>query len=432
MDFMVNKYNYDEKSLFDHLRELFPFCRSITGDGINLSLSYFEKYHKEYQRIEFKTGEKIFDWIVPLEWNIKDAYIENLNTKERFAEFKKNNLHIVGYSMPINKTMHLDEFSERIHTHKDNKYLIPYVTSYYKKYWGFCMSKQEKNSMKKGLYKVFINSTLKKGKLNLSHAIIKGNSSKEILFSSYLCHPSMANNELSGPVVLNAILNYIKTNYKKRKYTYRFIMQPETIGSIAYLSKFKDELINKVICGFNLSCVGDERGFSYVSSPFENTLADKAIYSAISKFKNFKKYSYLERGSDERQYCSPRINLPLITFSKSKFGEYPEYHSDADDLNLVTNKGLNESLDVMKTIIDAFEEGLYPKLLTFGEPQLGRRDLYPNLSNNGKINSIKIRMNFLAYCDGKTNIFDICKIINCDLLSLLKEYKLLKKFHILK
>ena len=429
---MVNKYNYDEKSLFDHLRELFPFCRSITGDGINLSLSYFEKYHKEYQRIEFKTGEKIFDWIVPLEWNIKDAYIENLNTKERFAEFKKNNLHIVGYSMPINKTMHLDEFSERIHTHKDNKYLIPYVTSYYKKYWGFCMSKQEKNSMKKGLYKVFINSTLKKGKLNLSHAIIKGNSSKEILFSSYLCHPSMANNELSGPVVLNAILNYIKTNYKKRKYTYRFIMQPETIGSIAYLSKFKDELINKVICGFNLSCVGDERGFSYVSSPFENTLADKAIYSAISKFKNFKKYSYLERGSDERQYCSPRINLPLITFSKSKFGEYPEYHSDADDLNLVTNKGLNESLDVMKTIIDAFEEGLYPKLLTFGEPQLGRRDLYPNLSNNGKINSIKIRMNFLAYCDGKTNIFDICKIINCDLLSLLKEYKLLKKFHILK
>mgnify|MGYP001465719383 FL=1 len=181
---MVNKYNYDEKSLFDHLRELFPFCRSITGDGINLSLSYFEKYHKEYQRIEFKTGEKIFDWIVPLEWNIKDAYIENLNTKERFAEFKKNNLHIVGYSMPINKTMHLDEFSERIHTHKDNKYLIPYVTSYYKKYWGFCMSKQEKNSMKKGLYKVFINSTLKKGKLNLSHAIIKGDSTKEILFSS--------------------------------------------------------------------------------------------------------------------------------------------------------------------------------------------------------------------------------------------------------
>ena len=428
---MVNKLSYHNKSLYDHLKELFPICRSITGDGINLSLSYFEKYHKEYQRLEFKTGEKIFDWVVPLEWNIKDAYIENVNTKERFAEFKKNNLHIVGYSIPINTVLNLDELSERIHTHKDNKYLIPYVTSYYKKYWGFCMSKQEKDSMKKGLYKIFINSTLKKGKLDLSHAIIKGNSSKEILFSSYLCHPSMANNELSGPVVLNAILHYIKTNYKIRKYTYRFIMQPETIGSIAYLSKFKDDLINKVICGFNLSCVGDERAYSYVSSPYENTLADKAIYSAISKFKNFKKYSYLERGSDERQYCSPRIKLPLITFSRSKFGEYPEYHTDADNLNLVTNRGLNESLDVLKTIVDAFEEGLYPKLLTFGEPQLGRRKLYPNLSKSGKSNSVKLRMDFLAYCDGKTNIFDICKIINCDLYSVLKEYKFLKKYHIL-
>ena len=161
--------------------------------------------------------KKIFDWVVPLEWNIKDAYIENLNTKERFAEFKKNNLHIVGYSIPINKILNLDEFSERIHTHTDNKCLVPYITSYYK-ILRFLYVKIEKDSMKKGLYKVFINSTAKKGKLDLSHAILKGKSAKEILFSSYLCHPSMANNESSGPVVLNTILNYIKTNYKKRNY----------------------------------------------------------------------------------------------------------------------------------------------------------------------------------------------------------------------
>ena len=160
---MVNKLSYGDKSLYDHLKDLFPICRSITGDGINLSLSYFEKYHKEYQRLEFKTGEKVFDWVIPLEWNIKDAYIENVNTKERFAEFKKNNLHIVGYSIPKNAILNLDELSGRIHTHKDNKYLIPYVTSYYKEYWGFCMSKKEKDSMKKGLYKVYINSTLKNG-----------------------------------------------------------------------------------------------------------------------------------------------------------------------------------------------------------------------------------------------------------------------------
>ena len=423
--------NYSKKSLFKHLEELFPICRSITGEGIRKTLSYFESYHTELKRLKFNSGEKVFDWEIPLEWNITDAYIEHINSKKRYAEFKKNNLHVVGYSYPVNKVLNFEELIKRIHTLNENENWIPYITSYYKKYWGFCMTSKEKKTLPKGAYRIFIDSNLKKGTLDLSHAILKGESKKEILFSSYVCHPSMANNELSGPVVLNAILDYLKKNYKNRKYTYRFILQPETIGAISYLAKYKNTLTKNVICGFNLSCVGDEKAYSYVSSPYGDTLADKAIFAAINKFKNFKQYSYLDRGSDERQFCAPGIRLPLITFSKSKFGKYPEYHSSGDNLGIVSNKGLMDSFKVFKNIIDAFETGLYPKLKTYGEPQLGKRNLYPNLSTLQVTHPAKFRMDFLAYCDGKSSIFDICKILNCDLESLNKEYKLLKNNNLL-
>ena len=269
---------------------------------------------------------------------------------------------------------------------------------------------------------------MKKGFLELSHAVLKGDSENEILFSSYVCHPSMANNELSGPVILNGLLDYIKSKYRNRKYTYRFIMQPETIGSIAYLSKFRDKLKKNVICGFNLSCLGDERCYSYINTPFENTLADKAIDAATFKFEKRFVYNFLERGSDERQYCSPLIRLPICTFSRSKFGKYPEYHSNADDLNLITQNGLSDSLKVLKNIVDAFEIGLFPKIKTYCEPQLGKRGLYPNIGGDIiKDLIIKRRMDLISYCDGETNIFDICKIIDHDLENVLKEYKLLRE-----
>ena len=204
-------------------------------------------------------------------------------------------------------------------------------------------------------------------------------------------------------------------------------MQPETIGSISYLSKFKDELKENTICGFNLSCVGDERQYSFVNTPYKNTLADLALKAALIKKKNCKVYSFLERGSDERQYCSPEISLPVCTFSKSKFGEYPEYHTSADDLSIISNKGLNDSLSIFKDIISAFELGLYPKSKIICEPQLSKRGLYPNTSLKNKSKIIKNRMNFLAYCNGKNSIFEICSLINCELSELINEYILLRK-----
>ena len=261
-------------------KDLFPICRSITGDGTRKTLSYFKKLNSEFKRLKFKTGQKVFDWVIPKEWNIKDAYIEHESGK-KFAEFKKCNLHIVGYSKRVNKTMPRNKLLSQIYTQKDQPDSIPYVTSYYKETWGFCLSENQKKKLPYGNYKVIIDSELKKGNLELSHAIFKGKSKKEIFFSSYVCHPSMANNELSGPVLLNAIMLYIKTSYPKSKYTYRFVLLPETIGSIAYLSKFMKVMKSNTLCGFSLSCVGDERGYCYTSSRKGNTLADDAIKAAL-------------------------------------------------------------------------------------------------------------------------------------------------------
>ena len=418
--------------MIEWLKDLFPLCRSITGNGTRKTLSYFEKINSELKRLKFKSGKKVFDWKIPLEWNIKDAYIKHQSGK-KFAIFKKNNLHIVGYSIPINKIINKLELKNKIYTDKKRPNAIPYVTSYYKKNWGFCMSEKQKKKLPNGKYKVFIDSKFSKGYLELSHALIKGRSKKEIMFSSYICHPSMANNELSGPVVLNGIMNFIKKNYKKNYYSYRFVLLPETIGSIAYLSKFYKQLKKNVICGYNLSCVGDERAYSYLSSKEGNNLADLSLQSALINLKNVKYYSFLKRGSDERQYCSPGIDLPICTFSKSKFGEYPEYHTSDDNLNIVSEKGLKESLEVFKNIIIAFEQGIMPKSRILCEPQLGKRNLYSNLSKKNNYDSdLKTRLDLIAYSDGKKNIFEISKIINKPLSLLNKEYNLLIRKKILR
>ena len=411
-------------------KDLFSICRSITGDGTRMTLSYFEKINPEFRRLKFKTGQKVFDWEIPKEWNIKDAYLEH-ESGERYAEFKKCNLHIVGYSKPVNKKISKKELLNYIHTQKDQPDSIPYVTSYYKERWGFCLSENQKSKLPDGNYKVIIDSDLKNGNLELSDAIFKGKTKKEIFFSSYICHPSMANNELSGPVLLNAIMHYIKSNYPKSKFTYRFVLLPETIGSIAYLSKFMKVMKSNMICGFNLTCVGDERAYSYVGSRKGNTLADDAIEAALFGLSNVKKYSYLDRGSDERQYCAPGIDLPVCCFSRSR-SEYPEYHTHKDNFNVVTQKGLEGSFNVVKKIIDAIELELYPKTTMFGEPNLGKRGLYPTLSQKGKYDNTRLRMNLIAQSDGMTNIFKIAKLLKEPLDKLCNEYSLLKSKKVLK
>ena len=412
-------------------KELFPLCRSITGKGLRNTISFLRKINSELKVLSFRSGEKVFDWHIPNEWNINNAFIQHTSGK-KYAQFSKSNLHVVGYSIPVNKWVFKSELMKHIYTQKSFPSAVPYVTSFYEKNWGFCLSENEKRKLPNGKFKVFIDSNLQPGVLNLAEAKLKGKSEKEIFFSTNICHPSMANNELSGPVLSSALLRYIKYNYKKTYFSYRFVFIPETIGSITYLSTKYKKIKKKIIAGFVLSCVGDERNYSHVFSPNYN-LADKALSSALIGLKNVKEYSYLERGSDERQYCSPGIELPVCGFCKSKYGKYPEYHTDKDNFDVVTQKGLEDSFKVMKNIIDAFEVGIFPKTLVLGEPQLSKRKLYPAISRRGSLDvETQNRRNVLAYSDGKRNIFDICKQINLPLEQTILNIKNLKKFKLLK
>ncbi len=408
--------------------DIFPYNRSLTGNGNLKTLNYIKKINKNIIIKNFETGKKVFDWKIPKEWNVKDAYFLDSKNK-KYCDFKKNNLHLLGYSIPINKIVSKKILLEHIYSDKNQKNAIPYVTSYYHKNWGFCMSENEKKKLKGKKFKVKIFSTLKKGKMHYGEAILKGKSNKEIFFSTYICHPSMANNETSGICVVNAILKYISENYKHRKYSYRFVFLPETIGSISYIHKNLKKLKKNIIAGFNISCVGDERAYSIINSRNENTLADFALLSAIRDKKNFKKYSFLERGSDERQYCSVGVDLPVVGFCRSKYGSYPEYHTSLDNFKVVTEKGLNDSFDIMKNIVDVFEAGYLPKARYICEPQLSKRNLYPKISRRD--NKVKIIRDLIAYSDGKTSIFENCIKFNCSLKDLFNSYKILKKNNLL-
>ena len=410
-------------------KDLFPLCRSLTGKGTQKTLRYFKMINPEFKIFKFKSGLKVFDWRIPDEWNITDAYIKHEKGK-KYCNFKKCNLHVMGYSVPTNLLLGKKDLLKYIFTEKKQPDVIPYVTSYYKPRWGFCMSENEKKILPDGKYKVYIDSSLKKGVMELMEAKIKGKTKKEIFFSSYVCHPSMANNELSGPVLLNALLKYIKKAFPKPKYSYRFVLLPETIGSITYINKNLNSLKKNVICGFNLTCVGDERSYSYVSSRKGNTLADQAIKAALISKKKVIKYSFVDRGSDERQYCSAKVDLPLVAFSRSR--NYPEYHTNKDDFKVVTENGLQESFETMKNIIDVFENFLHPKTNFFCEPNMGKRNLYPTLSKKFNYSESKTRMDIIAFCDGKTSLFEIANIINKPLKKVLQEAKILKKNKIIR
>ncbi len=414
------------------LKDLFYLNRSLTGKGTLLTIKYFSKLNPELKILKFKSGKKVFDWKIPQEWIINDAYIKHIKSNKKFAEFKKNNLHLVGYSTRQKKNIDLKDLKKNIHVLDKIPNAIPYVTSYYKKNWGFCMSKNMLNKLPKGKYLANIQSEFKNGYMNGAHAIIKGKTKKEIFFTSYICHPSMANNELSGPILLNALLKYLKENYKKPYYTYRFVLMPETIGSIAYLSKYHKYLKKNVIAAFSLTCVGDNLNYSMVESRLGNTVSDKALKCQIIKKTKHKIYSFLHRGSDERQYCSPAIDLPMATFCRSKFGEYKEYHTSLDNLNLVNSRNLNQSFKIVKNIIDSFEMGIYPHLRVKCEPMMSKRNLYPTLSKDGNYSkNNRNMMNFIAYCDQRS-LFDISIDTGIELDKLIDLYKILVKSKILK
>jgi len=408
--------SYDKNDLIDigeDMHELavrlFPICRSITGPGVRETFDILNEYIP-INVFEVPTGTKVFDWEVPKEWIIREAYIKN-EQGEKVIDFQKNNLHIVGYSVPVDKTMTLGELNNYLYSLEDQPDAIPYVTSYYKERWGFCLTHNQRMKLEEGIYEVYIDSELKDGSLTYGEIILPGETKKEVFLSTYVCHPSMANNELSGPVLLTYLTKWLMT--QNRKYTYRIVFIPETIGSITYLSKNLKVMKERIIAGYNISCVGDERAFSYLSSRQENTLSDRvAIHILKRMHPEFIKYSFLDRGSDERQYCSPGVDLPVASIMRTKYGVYPEYHTSLDDLTLVTAKGLRECLEVYKECLKLIEANGYYKIKTLCEPQLGKRGLYPTISAKGSAENVRNMMNFLAYCDGKLDLLEISEKIN--------------------
>lgn len=399
------------------MRDLFPINRSLSGDGNRNTLNYLKKLIPDMVIESFPCGNKVFDWTIPNEWNVVDAYIE-LADGTKIAEFKKNNLHLVGYSEPVNRVMEKSELIQHLHFLDDNPDAIPYVTSYYARDWGFCLTKAQFDSLGNGPFHVVIDSTFKTGEqgglLNYGELYVPGFSTQEIMFSTYICHPSMANNELSGPVIATALAKHLAG--VEHHYSYRFLFLPETIGSIAYLNKNLQSLKSKLIAGWVLTCLGDRGNFSYIPSRLGNNYADKISLSVLDKLVPlYQKYTWLDRGSDERQYCSPGVDLPVCSITRSKYGTYKEYHTSADNLDFVSGASLFESYSLFVCIISAIESQRVPKISVLCEPQLGKRGLYPNLSRRDAY-SINLRnmANVISYLDGAHTIDEISESCGID------------------
>ena len=399
-----------ELKMYNLLKQLFPICRSITGNGVRETLAILKKEVPELQIYEVPSGTSVFDWTVPKEWNIKDAWVKN-SKGEKVIDFQKTNLHVLGYSIPIHQKISKAELLEHIYTIPEQPNLIPYVTSYYKRRWGFCISEIEKNKLDDGEYEVFIDSSLEQGSLSHGEILIPGRSKKEIFLSTYVCHPSMANNELSGPVIAINLAKWIKTI--DRNFSYRIIFVPETIGSITYLSRNLQYLKENVIAGYVLTCLGDNNHFSYIESRYGNTLSDK-VAKLILKYTDpdYKTYSFLDRGSDERQYCAPGVDLPMCSITRSKYGEYAEYHTSGDNLDFVSEEGLNGSFELFKKIIATIENNKIYTNKVLCEPQMGKRGLYPTISTKKSGLEVRDLMNVLAYIDGTNDLIDLCNITN--------------------
>lgn len=401
----------EQNEIYNFLSKLFPINRSISGSGVIETLQLIKGVVPELKIKSIPTGTTVYDWEIPEVWNVNEAFIKN-EKGIKVVDLNKNNLHLMGYSTPINQLMSKSELLPHLFFIQDVPDAIPYVTSYYKKNWGFCISKNQLANLGEGPFEVLIDSNFSSGNLTYGEVIIPGTTDEEILLSTYICHPSMANDNLSGPVILAYILKWLAT-IKDRKYTYRAVFIPETIGSIYYINKNIEILKNKVRAGFVLTCLGDERNYSYLKSRSGNTLTDKVAMKVLKDLNvDFSIYPFTENGSDERQYCFPGVDLPIGLLMKSKFGEYPEYHTSLDNLNLVTKKGITDGFELIRAAIYTLESNEIYRINTICEPFLGKRNLYPEISTRNSEYQVRDMMNVISHLDGSKDLLDISDICN--------------------
>ena len=400
-------------------RRLWPLHRSITGDGTRKTLRIIQEILPDLVIHEVPSGTQVFDWTVPDEWSIRNGTLTDAGG-EVVVNYADSNLHVVGYSVPVDVTVDLEELQAHLHSIPEQPDAIPYVTSYYNPRWGFCLTDEARQQLKPGAYRAHIDSTLEPGSLTYGELIVPGESTDEIFISTYVCHPNMANNELSGPMVAVALATYI-ASLPRHHYTYRFAFTPESIGAIAYSDRNLEVLQQNVVAAINLSCIGDDRAFTYLASRNGNLRIDRTARRLIQTQENVREYSYLGRGSDERHYGAPGVDLPMISLMRSRYADYPEYHTSLDDLdNVVTPTGLQGGFDLVRDVISSMESEPVLETTVRGEPQLGKRGLYHTLQRKSTPEDVMLRTNILAYADGHHTISDMVELFDTP-LSVLRE-----------
>jgi aminopeptidase-like protein len=411
-------------------KELYPINRSLTGSGVRKTLDCIKQLLPELALLEVPSGSSAFDWTIPDEWDISEAFIED-SAGQRIIDFANHNLHVVGYSGPVDVTLSLEELEAHLHSIPDKPDAIPYVTSYYADRWGFCMTHRQRVGLAKGNYRAVIRSRKFKGVMNFAELVIPGTSDSEVLLSTYVCHPSMANNETSGPAVLTFLGRWLLE--QPRRYTYRIVFAPETIGAIHYISQNQKHLKQKVVAGFNISCVGDDRNYSFVASRKGATLADRIAEHVLPQLSSsYVKHSFLERQSDERQYGSVLIDLPFVALSRTKYGCYDEYHTSLDDFSVVTATGLEGGFNMVAQCITALEANRTLVATTPCEPQLGKRGLYPTLGGGKVSTSVEVLLNVLEYCDGSEDLLAVAARCNLSIMQAAQAANVLESHGLLR
>ncbi len=426
---MDNKEEKTKKNkIYNFIRKLYPICRSITGNGIRQTLNLIKEIIP-LEIIEIPTGTKVLDWIVPKEWNIKDAYVKN-SSGEKIIDFQKSNLHVVNYSMPIKKKVSLKELKTHLYSLPEHPSWVPYRTSYYKEDWGFCISHNQLLSLGEDEYDVNIESSLNEGNLTYGEFFLKGELEEEVLISTHICHPSMCNDNLSGISIITYLANYLET--KKLRYSYRFVFVPATIGAITWLAGNEENLKN-IKYGLVAALLGDEGNFTYKKSRMGETEIDKIVeYILKSEIDDFKIIEFSPYGYDERQYCSPGFNLPVGRLTRTPNGEFPEYHTSADNLDFVKPEKLNESFELYKKVIKIIEQNqTYSNLSPKGEPQLGKRGLYNSVAGNIKEYELALLW-VLNMSDGNNSLIDIAIKSNLQFAAIHKAAQDLIKVDLLK
>ncbi len=365
--------------LAGYFDRLWPLLRSLTGEGVRRTHDVLSEL-VPLERLEIPSGTACFDWTVPPEWICRQAYVIAPGGR-RMLDVTEHNLHLVNYSAPFRGTVTLAQLEEHLHSLPNQADAIPYVSSYYVPRWGFCLTQRQRDQLPEGDYQVVIDTEHVAGSLTISHAVLPGDEPDEVLISTYTCHPSLANDNLSGPLAA-AFLYRRLAALPRRRLTYRFVWLPETIGSIAYLHRLGEHLRQRLVAGYVVSCIGDTAPFTYKRSRRGDTPADRAALIALRKFSGERPrvLNFDPSGSDERQYCSPGFDLPVGVIARSIYGSYPEYHTSLDNREFISFEALVESIDALMAVLLVLDRNrVYRRTNPFGEPQLGGRGLYPTL-----------------------------------------------------